>query len=332
MKPLVALAGGVGAARFLDGLVRVFPPERVIVIVNTGDDAEIHGLHISPDLDTVTYTLAGLAHRERGWGLDGDTFHCLEALGRLDAETWFQLGDRDLATHVYRTERLGAGASLSRITRDITRALGVRSTILPMSDDPVRTRVRTRAGELDFQTYFVRRRCRDAVLGVRFEGAAGAGPAPGVLDAIRSAAGVILCPSNPIISIGPILAVPGLRDALRATRAPIAAVSPIVGGRALKGPAARMMRTLGLRAGAVQVAELYKDFLDVFILDRADRAQSAAVAALGLRAVVTNTIMRDLRAKKALALAVLSALELRGWMLSSRAERGICFCQIRPIP
>ncbi len=308
MKPLVALAGGVGAARFLNGLVRVFPPERLVIIVNTADDAEIHGLHISPDLDTVTYTLAGLAHRERGWGLEGDTFHCLAALDRLGAETWFQLGDGDLATHLYRTQQLRAGVPLSRITRDLAHVPGVRPLILPMSDDSVRTRVRTRHGELDFQTYFVRRRCRDAVLGVRFEGAARARPAPGVLHAIRSAAGIILCPSNPIISIGPILAVPGIRDALRATRAPIAAISPIVRGRALKGPAARMMKSLGLRAGAAQVAELYRDFLDVFVLDRADRAQSGAVAALGIRPVITNTIMRDLRASKALARAVLGEL------------------------
>jgi LPPG:FO 2-phospho-L-lactate transferase len=311
MKPIVALAGGVGAARFLDGLVRLIPPERLVVIVNTADDAEIHGLHISPDLDTITYTLAGLAHSERGWGLDGDTFYCLDSLAELGGETWFLLGDRDLATHLYRTSRLRAGTPLTRITREIAHSLGLRATILPMSNDAVRTRILTRSGELDFQTYFVRRRCRDTVLGLRLEGSGKAEPAPGILDAIDNASAVIVCPSNPLISIGPILAVEGIRDALCSTAARVAAVSPIVGGRALKGPAARMMRSLGMRSSAVQVAQLYKDFVDVFILDRADRREAPAIAALGIEPVVTATIMRDLRAKKALAAAVLAALKTR---------------------
>ena len=301
---IVALAGGVGAARFLDGLARVVDPGRLFVAVNTGDDAEIHGLHISPDLDTVTYTLAGLADHTRGWGLEGDTRRCLEALKRLGGETWFELGDRDLATHLYRSERIAQGATLSQVTREMARALGVRAAIVPMSDDPVRTRVLTRRGELDFQTYFVRRRARDKVLGVRFEGAEAARPAPGVLEAIRDASAIVVCPSNPIISIGPILAVPGIREALRTTRAPVAAVSPIVRGRALKGPADRMMKSLGMKASAAQVAELYQDFLDIFVLDRADQGQ----APLQVRSVVTNTIMRDLRTKKALARAVLEAV------------------------
>lgn len=307
-KRIVALAGGVGAARFLAGLVRVIAPERLLVIGNTADDAEIHGLHISPDLDTVTYTLAGLADPARGWGLEGESFRCLQALGRLGAETWFQLGDCDLATHLYRTERLRQGATLSQVTREIATALGVRACVLPMSDQPVRTRVATRRGDLDFQTYFVRRRTRDAVLGVRLEGAEEARPAPGVLEAVRAARAVVVCPSNPIISIGPILAVPGMREALRDTRAPVAAISPIVGGRALKGPAARMMRSLGLRASALQVAELYQDFLDVFVLDRADQALAAQVEALGMRAVVTNTIMTGPEEKRALARVVAEAL------------------------
>jgi LPPG:FO 2-phospho-L-lactate transferase len=307
-KRIVALAGGVGAARFLAGLVRVIAPERLLVIGNTADDAEIHGLHISPDLDTVTYTLAGLADPARGWGLEGESFRCLQALGRLGAETWFQLGDCDLATHLYRTERLRQGATLSQVTREIATALGVRACVLPMSDQPVRTRVATRRGDLNFQTYFVRRRTRDAVLGVRLEGAEEARPAPGVLEAVRAARAVVVCPSNPIISIGPILAVPGMREALRDTRAPVAAISPIVGGRALKGPAARMMRSLGLRASALQVAELYQDFLDVFVLDRADQALAAQVEALGMRAVVTNTIMTGPEEKRALARVVAEAL------------------------
>jgi LPPG:FO 2-phospho-L-lactate transferase len=308
MKPIVCLAGGVGAARFLDGLARVVAPERLLIIVNTADDAEIHGLHVSPDLDTVTYTLAGLVDPRRGWGIRGDTFHCLRALGRVGAETWFQLGDRDLATHLYRTECLLDGARLSRVTREIAGSLGVRSAVVPMSDQPVRTRVLTAGGELDFQSWFVRHRARPRVLGVRFDGARAARPARGVLKAVGRAEAVILCPSNPIISIGPILAVPGIRDALRRTRALIGCISPIVGGRALKGPAARMMKSMGLRASAWQVAELYRDLLDVFVVDHADRDQAGAIERLGMRVVLTNTVMSSLAVKKALARVVLREL------------------------
>lgn len=307
-KRIVALAGGVGAARFLAGLVRVIAPQKLFIIGNTGDDAAIHGLEISPDLDTVIYTLAGLADPVRGWGLKGDTFYCLQALGRLGAQTWFQLGDRDLATHVYRTERLRQGAALSEVTREVSAALGVPSCVVPMSDQPVRTQVETRRGWLDFQTYFARRRARDAALGVRLAGVEEARPAPGVLEAINEARGVVVCPSNPIISIGPILAVPGIREALRSTRAPVAAVTPIVGGRALKGPAARMMTSMGLRPSALQVAELYRDFLDVFVLDRVDQRLAPKIEALGMRVVVTNTIMTGLAEKKALARVVVQAL------------------------
>jgi LPPG:FO 2-phospho-L-lactate transferase len=300
----------VGAARFLSGLAPVVGPERLFIVGNTGDDAEIHGLHVSPDLDTVTYALAGLANRKRGWGIQGDTFECLRALERLGGETWFKLGDRDLATHLYRSGRLRQGATLSQVTWEIATPLGVRARIVPMSDKPVPTLIQTRHGILDFQTYFVRQRARDAVLGVRFYGMEEARPADGVLKAIQRAAGVVVCPSNPIISIGPILAVPGIREALRETAAPVAAISPIVGGRALKGPAARMMRSMGLRASADQVAELYRDFVDVFVLDRVDRKLAPKVEALGMRAVVTNTIMRGLAQKKALARAVVKALGL----------------------
>jgi len=308
MKPIVALAGGVGAARFLDGLARLLPPQKIFIIGNTGDDAVIHGLHVSPDLDTVAYTLAGLAHRRRGWGLAGDTFHCLDALGRLGAETWFQLGDLDLATHLYRTARLRQGATLTQATHEIARALGVRSTLVPMSDDPVRTRVLCRRGELDFQTWFVRRRSRDAVRRLRFVGARASRPAPGVIHAIHRAAAVILCPSNPLLSIAPILAVPGLRNALRRTPATVAAISPIVAGRALKGPAARMMRQLGIPPSALAVARMYRDFADVFVLDRVDRNQAASIEALGMRPVLANTVMRRPRDCQALAQAVLEAL------------------------
>ncbi len=307
---IVALAGGVGAARFLDGLARVVAPERIFVIGNTGDDAEMHGLHISPDLDTVMYTLAGLADRQRGWGIAGDTFRCLEALGRVGAENWFQLGDQDLATHIQRTARLQQGATLSEVTAEIAGRLGVRAAIVPMSDDRVRTRVCTAAGELEFQTYFVQRRAQDPVAGFRFDGAPEAKPAPGVLDAIAEARAILLCPSNPFISIGPILAVPGVRDALRKTGAAIAAVSPIVGGRALKGPAGDMMKSMKLRAAAAEVAKLYADFVKLFVLDEVDRFEAAEIEALGVRTLVTNTIMHGVAERESLARAVVRALEM----------------------
>ena len=307
MSDIVALAGGVGAARFLDGLARVIAPERIFIIGNTGDDEEIHGLHVSPDLDTVVYTLAGLADPARGWGLRGDTFRGLEALARLGAGTWFQVGDADFATHIYRTQRLRAGATLSRVTRDIAAALGVRSTVAPVCDTPLRTVVATPAGLLPFQTYFVKRRARDRVTGLRFKGARLARPAPGVLAAIRRASAVLLCPSNPFISIGPILAVPGVRAALRETRAPVVAVSPIVGGRALKGPAAAMMKSLGVPLTPAGIAGLYRDFLNILVMDRVDAKHAAAVEAMGIAAVVTDTVMNGLARKKALARAALRA-------------------------
>ena len=303
-RPVVALAGGVGAARFLDGLTRVIAPERVFIIGNTADDAEIHGLHISPDLDTVTYTLAGLANPQQGWGIRGDSFRCLEALGRLGADTWFQLGDRDLATHLYRTERLRQGATLSAVTSEITAALKVRSALVPMSNERVRTRICTASGELEFQNYFVKRRARDRVAGMHFQGASEAVAAPGVLEAIADAEAVIVCPSNPFISIGPILAVPGIREALQRIRGRVLAISPIVGGRALKGPAARMMKSMGLRASAAEVAKLYQDFVEVFVLDEVDCKQAVRVEALEIRPVVTNTIMSGLRERKDLAQVV----------------------------
>ena len=308
--PIVALAGGVGAARFLDGLARVVSPERLFIIGNTADDAEIHGLHISPDLDTVMYTLAGLAHREHGWGIRGDTFRCLEALGRLGAETWFQLGDSDLATHLVRTERLRQGRTLAEVTGELATAVGIKATLVPMSNDRIRSSITTPAGELEFQTYFVRRRARDRVLGVRFAGVEHATPAPGILEAIRKAAAVILCPSNPFISINPILSVPGVRDMLRQNRSRVIAISPIVGGRALKGPAAHMMKSMRLRVAAAGVAKLYADFLGIFVLDQKDHKQSAEVRELGIRPVVTNTIMRGLRERKALARTVVRELKI----------------------
>ena len=304
---IAALAGGVGAARFLDGLARVAPEGELFVIGNVGDDAEMHGLHVSPDLDTVMYTLAGMANRRQGWGQQRETFHCLEALGRLGGETWFRLGDRDLATHLYRSERLRAGARLSEATAELARALGVKARIVPATDDRQRTMVRTKGGRLDFQTYFVRRRARDRVLGLDFDGPRRPRPAPGVLDAIAAARAVVLCPSNPFISIGPILAVAGVRAALRKTAAAVIAISPIVGGRALKGPAASMMKSMGYQASAGAVAEMYRDFLDVFVLDRADARLAPEIEKLGMRALVTDTVMSGAARRTALARAVLKA-------------------------
>jgi LPPG:FO 2-phospho-L-lactate transferase len=306
---ILALAGGVGAARFLDGLTQVMSAENVCVVGNTADDTEIYGLHISPDLDTVMYTLAGLANPVHGWGIENDSFQGLAALGRLGEETWFQLGDRDLATHIFRTDRLRRGVALSTITAEMARGLGVRSKVLPMSNDFVRTIVQTPEGKLAFQTYFVRRRAQDEVLGVKFQGAKKSRPAPGVLRAIRDAAGIIFCPSNPIISVGPILQVPGIRKAIERRKCPSAAISPIVGGKALKGPAASMMQSLGMDVSALGIAKIYCGLVDILVLDKTDEDLAAAIQKLGMKTVVTNTIMSGAAEKKALARSVLRAID-----------------------
>jgi len=305
--PVVVLSGGVGAARFLDGLVHVVAPERVVAVVNTGDDAEFWGLHVSPDLDIVTYTLAGLIDEARGWGLRGDTFNLLDQIGRYGRETWFSLGDRDLAAAVHRTERLRRGAALSAVADDLRRALGLRLRILPMSDQRVATRIRTPGGWLAFQEYFVKRRQQDEVLEVAFDGIEAARPAPGVLEAIAHAAAILLAPSNPIVSVGPILAVPGLRDAVRSSSAHKVAISPIVGGQTLKGPADRMLRGLGHAVSPVGVARLYHDLVDTLVLDEVDAALADEVRALGIGAVVAQTVMRGPAEKRDLARRVLDA-------------------------
>ena len=305
---IVVLAGGIGAARFLEGLAAAMPPEQITVIANTGDDDQFHGLHVSPDVDTVLYTLAGVVDRDRGWGIAGDTFHCLDSLSSLGLETWFRLGDRDLATHLIRTGRLRGGAALSMAIEELRRSLGVRSRVLPMSDDPAPTRLRTASGVLRFQEYFVKLRQEPEVLEADFSEASRSRPAPGVLEAIAECDGVIVAPSNPILSIGPILAVPGIRETLRSTSSRVAAVSPIVGGRALKGPAARNLASLGLEASAASVAELYKDFLDVFVLDQQDSALRQEVERAGMEAVVTQTVMSSPEVRRALAETVLEAL------------------------
>ena len=305
---IAVLAGGVGAARFLRGLVDVVAPASVTIIGNTADDDEFLGLHVSPDLDTVVYTLADVVDPETGWGIAGDTYAALEQAERLGEETWFRLGDADLATHLKRTRLLREGQTLSQATEAIARAFGLKSRLLPMSDDPVRTIVATEDGELSFQEYFVRRRWQDEVRALRFEGAEQARPAPGVLAALAEAEAVVVAPSNPLVSIGPILAVPGLRQALVDTAAPVVAVTPIVDGRALKGPADRMMASLGHEVSATGVAHLYADFLDVLLLDKVDAALAPAVEALGVRPVVADTIMRDDASRRALAEATLNAV------------------------
>jgi LPPG:FO 2-phospho-L-lactate transferase len=306
---ITALAGGIGASKFLLGLTSAMPPEDITIIANTGDDIELFGLRICPDIDTVTYTLAGVINEDTGWGLKGDTFECLRWLGRYGEASWFNLGDRDLATHIFRTNQLRGGGSLSEVTDGIRRALGVRSTILPMTDAYTPTRVVTDEGEMHFQEYFVRRRCEPRVREIRFDNIESAGPAPGVVIAILEANAVIICPSNPFISIGPILAVPGVRDALRETRATVVAITPIIGGEALKGPAADMLRDLGHEVSASGVAAMYSDLLDVFVLDETDAQRATDIRALGMQVFSTDTVMNSLEDKQQLARWVLETLE-----------------------
>ena len=303
---ITVLAGGVGAARFLEGLCRAADPPDVTAICNVGDDFEWHGLHVSPDIDTVIYTLAGL-EGELGWGVRGDTLAALGELSELGEEPWFRIGDRDLATHVWRTERLRAGQPLSEVTAELARRRGLDLALLPVTDDPHPTVVVTPDGPLDFQDYFVRGRASAEVVGIEFPGAASASPAPGVLDAVATPDVVVVAPSNPFVSIEPILVVLGVSEALRDTSAPVAAVSPIVGGEAVKGPAAAMMRTLGHEVSALGVARLYAGLVDVFVLDEVDRALAPAVEALGMRAVVTDTMMTSPERRLALASTVLGA-------------------------
>ena len=312
---LVALCGGVGAARMLSGLVRVVPPSDITAVVNVGDDTVLHGLHISPDLDTVTYTLAGMENRETGWGVTGESWAVMGELGRLGGEDWFRLGDRDLATHLFRTGRLRAGEPLSAVTAELGRRRGVAVRLLPVSDQPLRTRVTlAEAGplgpagtEVDFQDYFVRLRHEVPVSGVRFEGAAAARPAPGVLESIAAADTVVVCPSNPVVSIGPLLAVPGVRAALAARRSRVVAVSPIVAGAALKGPADRLMAELGTEASVAGVARLYAPWVGTLVVDEVDAARAPEVEAEGVRCIVTPTVMSSPQRAAELARVVLDA-------------------------
>ena len=306
---ITALAGGVGAARFLRGVVRVVPETNLSVIVNTGDDEEFFGLSVSPDLDTVTYTLANAVDPEKGWGLPQETHRCLASLGRYYADTWFGLGDADLATHLFRTQALRWGQTLSQVTAAIARKWGIEATVLPMSNEPVRTIVHTEAGPLPFQEYFVKQRSEGQVSKVEFTGIGTARAAPGVVEAIHGADLVILPPSNPIVSIGPILSLPGVREALRDTTAPVVAISPLVAGKPIKGPADRMLAGLGVEVSSVGVAELYQDFVDTFVLDQQDMEHDPTprqrLEKMGLAVVVTDTVMSDMDKSVALARTVM---------------------------
>jgi LPPG:FO 2-phospho-L-lactate transferase len=310
---LAALAGGVGAARFLCGLVDVVAPKDVTAVVNTGDDDEFHGLWVCPDLDSVTYALAGANNPETGWGLAGETFDTMAALARYGTPTWFRLGDRDLATHLYRSARRRAGASLTEVTAEIATAWGLGTRLLPMSDAAVATRITVRtpdgtSHELAMQEWFVRDRAEPPVLSVRFDGASRSLPAPGVIEALTAAETILICPSNPVISIGPILAVPGIRELLRSRRDRVVGVSPIIGGRPVKGPADRLMGPLGIEVSCVGVAEAYRDVCATLVIDTADADAVPRIEALGVRAVVADTLMRDERITAALARDTLAAV------------------------
>jgi len=300
----IAFAGGVGGAKLAHGLASILPPESLTIIVNTGDDFEHLGLSISPDLDTVCYTLAGLANPVTGWGRVDESWQAFDNIARLGGPDWFRLGDRDLGTHLERTRRLNKDISLSQITHDFCKAWGVKHPILPMTDDPVRTIVNTlENGKLPFQEYFVHQRCQPTVTGFRFEGLENAHPAPGVIKAIEDSEAVIFCPSNPWVSIDPILAIPGIKKACKSK--PIFAVSPIIGGKALKGPAAKMYRELGIEPSALAVAEHYQPILSGFIFDHVDAEMESKINSLGLRTLVTDTIMTDTKGRHRLAKDVL---------------------------
>jgi len=304
---ITALAGGVGAAKLLRGLSKVVS-EDLTIIVNTGDDVTLHGLHISPDIDIITYTLAGIVDPEKGWGIKGDTFNCLDTLKQLGCEGWFNLGDRDLATHIYRTHLLKQGLKLSEVTSKIASSLGVTAQIIPMTDDRFQTKIKTDIGTLHFQEYLVKRGCSDKVLGVVFEGAKEAKPAPKVLDSILEARAVIICPSNPILSIGTILSVKGVREALQRTEATILGVSPIIGGAPVKGPADKLMSALGVEVSAYGVAQLYKDLIDIFLIDLVDSALKEKIESLGIKAVTCNILMKSYDDEITLAKHILSLI------------------------
>jgi len=300
---IVALAGGVGGAKLAHGLAQILPPEDLTVIVNTGDDFEHLGLYISPDLDTICYTLAGLANPETGWGRVNETWNAIENIERLGGATWFHVGDQDLATHIERTRRMKTGQPLSQITKDFCKAWGIHHTVIPMSDNPVRTIVNMDEGELPFQEYFVLRRCEPRVKGFRFDGIESAKPAPGIVDALKKADAIVICPSNPWVSIAPILSVTGMRSAMEAKK--IYAVSPIIGGQAVKGPAAKMYRELGIQPSALAVARHYQNLITGFVFDEVDAKLEAEIQGLNMRTLITKTLMENSDNRRRLAEDVL---------------------------
>ncbi len=304
-RKIAALGGGVGASKLLLGLYDVLGPDALTIIVNTGDDIVLHGLKISPDLDIVTYTLAGIVDPAKGWGIRNETFHALKRLAAYGRANWFNLGDCDLATHIHRTALLEEGKTLSDAAESIRSTLGVKARILPMSDDPVPTVIESSEGRMHFQEYLVKRRAEPIVNGIRFAGAESARPAPGVLEAISEASRIVICPSNPLISIGPILAVPGVRERLCSRKADVFAVCPIVGGKSLKGPSDKMLAQLGHEVTALGVAKLYAEFTGTFVIDLVDRAQATAISALGMKVEILPTVMKTLAQKRKLARSLL---------------------------
>ncbi len=312
---VLALAGGVGGAKLALGLTKILPPERLVIVVNTGDDEEFHGLHVSPDLDTITYTLSGLYNQETGWGMSGDSFNTLGMLNRLGSDTWFNLGDLDFAMHIRRTELLRRGATLSEVTAELTGRLGIQHSVIPMSDDPVRTVLDTDAGTLAMQEYFVRYRAEPKVNAIRYVGAAAAKPSPAFAKALQEGGTIIFCPSNPYLSVAPIMAIPGVRDAIAARSGNRIAVSPIVGGAAVRGPAGKIMAELGGTVSSVGVAREYRDLCDILVVDSQDADLADDISREGIHPAVTDTIMNNDADKIALAKSVLE--------LARRVERAV---------
>ena len=306
---LVVLTGGTGGAKLIEGLSHEIDPAQLTIICNTADDFVLHGLNISPDLDTILYTLAGLSNPEQGWGIRGDTFAVLQQLEKLGGDAWFKLGDKDIATHITRTRWLRDGLQLAEVTDKLRQRLGVKARLLPMSNDGIETRVDTVEGEISFQEYFVKRRWQPEVRKVVYTGLAKSRPAPGVIQAIGEAAGIIVCPSNPVTSTGPILAVPGIRDALKQAAAPVIGVSPIIGAFAISGPAHKLMAAVGIEPSALGTAKNYADFLDQFVIDNADESLTGKLQALGIAVVTTSIRMNSLGDKRRLARQVLALID-----------------------